>query len=150
MAKVIFSYGTQAQYDALASKNDGTMYFITDTRRIYKGEHKVSDVSVRIVDVVPTYESALEDVMYVVITADDVGLHVKDVASRSIRQVGGGTIKNNAISSIEMFDENILFTSKETDGEGKEVTLSETDDSTIPTSGAVVKAIKEELADYVE
>jgi hypothetical protein len=35
---VSFSFGTQSQYDSLATKNVNTMYVITDTRRIYIGD----------------------------------------------------------------------------------------------------------------
>lgn len=34
---VKFIFGTKAQFDALATKDNGTIYFITDTRQIYKG-----------------------------------------------------------------------------------------------------------------
>lgn len=34
---VKFIFGTKAQFDALATKDSGTIYFITDTRQIYKG-----------------------------------------------------------------------------------------------------------------
>jgi len=35
---VIFNNSlTQSQYDALATKDEGTLYFITDTKRLYKG-----------------------------------------------------------------------------------------------------------------
>ena len=33
-----FLTGTQAQYDSLLNKDDGTLYFILDTHRIYRGE----------------------------------------------------------------------------------------------------------------
>lgn len=35
--EVVFKSGTQANYDALTSKDDGTLYFTTDTHKIYKG-----------------------------------------------------------------------------------------------------------------
>ena len=45
MAKVLFSYGLQAKYNALETKQLDTIYFITDTGRIYKGDSLISDVS---------------------------------------------------------------------------------------------------------
>ena len=37
MKQVKFVQTTQSVYDALASKDSGTLYFIIDTQRIYKG-----------------------------------------------------------------------------------------------------------------
>lgn len=38
MANVIFKHGTRAQYDALATKDASTLYWLTDTRELFKGE----------------------------------------------------------------------------------------------------------------
>ena len=38
MAQVKFLFGTLDQYKALASKDANSLYFITDTYEIYKGE----------------------------------------------------------------------------------------------------------------
>lgn len=38
MATVIFKHGTQAKYDALLTKDANTLYWLTDTKRLYKGE----------------------------------------------------------------------------------------------------------------
>lgn len=51
MAMVNFKVGTQAKYDA-ATKNDNTLYFITDAKRIYKGSVDVTESLV----VVTNYE----------------------------------------------------------------------------------------------
>lgn len=37
MANVNFGYGTKSNYDKLATKDANTLYFITDTRQIFKG-----------------------------------------------------------------------------------------------------------------
>lgn len=37
MQNVLFYFGTQAKYDALAEYNDLALYFITDTQRLYRG-----------------------------------------------------------------------------------------------------------------
>lgn len=39
---VIYKYGTQSAYDALTQKDDNTIYFITDTHRIYVGSSEYS------------------------------------------------------------------------------------------------------------
>ena len=38
MAKVLFKFRTQAQYDALLEKDSSTLYWIGDTQRLYKGD----------------------------------------------------------------------------------------------------------------
>lgn len=38
MANVIFRTGTRAQYDALATKDANTLYWLTDTQELFKGE----------------------------------------------------------------------------------------------------------------
>lgn len=47
MAKVLFKYGTQAEYEALETKNPDALYFITDSNRIYKGSDKVASADVK-------------------------------------------------------------------------------------------------------
>lgn len=37
MAKVIFKFGTQAQYNGLATKLENALYFLTDTGELYRG-----------------------------------------------------------------------------------------------------------------
>ena len=38
MANVIFKHGTRAQYDAIAVKDVNTLYWLTDTQELFKGE----------------------------------------------------------------------------------------------------------------
>ena len=38
MANVLFKTGTQAQYDALTTKNENALYWLLDTKKLYKGE----------------------------------------------------------------------------------------------------------------
>lgn len=38
MANVIFKFGTRAQYDAIATKNTNTLYWLTDTQELMKGD----------------------------------------------------------------------------------------------------------------
>ena len=37
MANVLFKFGTQAEFDALTSKNENALYWLTDTQRLYRG-----------------------------------------------------------------------------------------------------------------
>lgn len=43
--KVKFIQTTQSKYDALETKDEGTLYFIEDTLRVYKGNVLFSDGS---------------------------------------------------------------------------------------------------------
>ena len=38
MANVIFKFGPQAKYDALAEHDSNTLYWLTDSKRLYKGD----------------------------------------------------------------------------------------------------------------
>ena len=38
MANVLFKFGTRAQFDAIVTKNESTLYWISDTQELYKGE----------------------------------------------------------------------------------------------------------------
>lgn len=40
-----FRYGTQDEFDALSTKNPSAVYFIEDTRRLYKGDVLIADAS---------------------------------------------------------------------------------------------------------
>ena len=37
MANVIFKFGTRAQYDALITKDEHTLYWLSDTQELMKG-----------------------------------------------------------------------------------------------------------------
>ncbi len=37
MSQILFYTGTKAQFDALATKNENALYFLTDVRKLYKG-----------------------------------------------------------------------------------------------------------------
>ena len=38
MANVIFKQGTRAQYDAIATKDSNTLYWLSDTQELFKGD----------------------------------------------------------------------------------------------------------------
>jgi hypothetical protein len=40
--KVIFRYGPRADYEALSSINDDTLYFLTDSGEIFKGKDNLT------------------------------------------------------------------------------------------------------------
>ena len=49
MSQILFYTGTKAQYDALTTKNENALYFLTDANKLYKGStpftHPVQTVS---------------------------------------------------------------------------------------------------------
>ena len=49
MSQILFYTGTKAQFDALTTKNENALYFLTDANRLYKGStpftHPVQAVS---------------------------------------------------------------------------------------------------------
>lgn len=140
MPKVLFSYGLQSQYEGVQSKDTDTLYFITDTQRIYKGDTLISDVThlnVSFVDAIPEVGSAQEDILYVATVGGSTTLWVKN--GESLSQVGGGeaTEVADGVLDIGNFQPGIIVTD-----------LSNPNDTTIPTTKAVSDAITEALADY--
>lgn len=53
MAKVNFQAGTLSQYSGLSSRNENTLYFITDAKKIYKGDIDVTSA----VEIVTSFDS---------------------------------------------------------------------------------------------
>lgn len=62
--KVIFSATTQSVYDALTSKDNNTLYFVTDSGKIYKGSDDVTKSVVK-VTAFPDADKAVRNVIYV-------------------------------------------------------------------------------------
>ena len=139
MAKVLFSYGLQSQFDLLEGKNADTIYFITDTQRIYKGETLVADVAkteVAFVDSVPEAASAQEHVLYIVTKNGSTTMWIKN--GESMEQTGGGEATEIAdgIVSIDKLDPSLIAKD-----------LSTPNDTTIPTTKAVNDAIEAAIAE---
>ena len=59
----ILKYGTQAQYNALASKDETQLYFCTDTGKLYKGD---TDFSVAVVKVASKPQTPIANRVYVI------------------------------------------------------------------------------------
>ena len=134
MAQVIFRYGTSAAFTSLPVKDENSLYFLTDSQQIYKGEQLVSDVTklnVTFTATEPTPEDAQEDMLYVVTTPEGTGIYVK--SEETITQVGGGEAQEIAdgIVSIDKLAPGLVATD-----------LSSPSDTTIPTTKAVSDAIQ--------
>lgn len=62
--KVIFYNITQSGYDALETKSADTLYFVSDTKRIYKGSAELTQ-SVVVTESTPDVASAVVDKLYI-------------------------------------------------------------------------------------
>ena len=137
MASVLFKFGNQAAYDALASStgyDTNSLYFIEDTGRLYKGSVLMSEQAI-FVSAVPEFNSAKASRIYVVTSEDSASLYVK--GATQMVQVGGGTIQPGAITNLNVFNSSLLAT---------ELTEGSTD-SQLPTAKAVYDAIQAVAAD---
>lgn len=133
MANVLFKFGNQAAYDALATGagyDTNSLYFIEDTARLYKGSVLMSQQT-SFVTAVPEFASAKSGIIYVVTTSGSVTLYVK--GETEMLQAGGGTVQPGAITNLNVFNDSLITKT------GADLPA---DDSTIPTSGAVKAAIE--------
>lgn len=133
MAKVLFSYGSKANYLALSVKDENTLYFITDSQEIFKGNQLVADktkLNVSFVGAIPTAETSVPNVLYVATVDGKTTMWIK--SGDSIVQTGGG-------EATEIAD-GVITISKFADGTVAK-TLDAASDNTIPTSKAVADAI---------
>lgn len=137
MANVLFKFGNQAAYDALASStgyDTNSLYFIEDTGRLYKGSVLMSEQAI-FVSAVPEFDAAKASRIYVVTSEDSASLYVK--GATQMVQVGGGTIQPGAITNLDVFNSSLLAT---------ELTEGSTDNQ-LPTAKAVYDAIQAVAAD---
>lgn len=137
MASVLFKFGNQAAYDALASStgyDTNSLYFIEDTGRLYKGSVLMSEQAI-FVSAVPEFDAAKASRIYVVTSEDSASLYVK--GATQMVQVGGGTVQPGAITNLDVFNSSLLAT---------ELTQGSTD-SQLPTAKAVYDAIQAVAAD---
>lgn len=72
MANVNFSYGSKANYDKLTPKDSNTLYFITDTRQIFKGTDEYTK-SCKMVSALPA-SGQIQGVIYFRMT--DYTMHI--------------------------------------------------------------------------
>lgn len=126
--KVLFSRGLSTSPE-LVSKNADTLYFLTDTKQIYLGDTLIANVSesnVQFVEAVPEFDTAEENVLYVV-TGADGGIYIK--GDSTMDQVSGGEAESvkDGVLDLGNFQAGVVAT---------EIGESPTD-TTIPTSQAV-------------
>lgn len=78
MGKVQYKYGTQAQFDGLALKDEDALYFLTDSQRIYKGEKKISSSDVVFSTTVPDVKNTFDGILYVVLKGSKYSMFIKN------------------------------------------------------------------------
>lgn len=130
-----FSYGLQSNYDNLISKDAETLYFITDTYRIYKGDVLVAanNVIVTTEQGLPEAENAVSGVIYVVKSDDSYTIKV-------VNESGDAYVDaSNTKVSMSSFVDGLI---------SKVVPSSGATDDSIPTTKAVADAIANGLKDY--
>lgn len=122
MAKVLFKYGTQSQYNSLLTKDPNSLYFITDSNRIYKGEDLVASKDVKLITELPVGDSILEDTIYIKYDQDKrkYSMYIKN--------------QENTLDEIELGSSTPLFTDVKYDaskeGNNAEWTFTLSDGST--------------------
>lgn len=106
-----FVYGLSDAYKKLSTKNPEALYFLTDTKQIYKGNVLVSDSNVRFVTVAPSADNTEAGYLYVYTdSANKVTLWTR--AGDNVIQVGGGEATEIAdgIITISKFAEGTVAT----------------------------------------
>ena len=115
--KILFA-GTQANYNALATKDTSKLYFTTDTNKLYKGSTDFS-AAVRVVSALPASGSAANNVLYVV--------NNSGFKSAAYTVDGGANYVTIALAYLTS-----------TTGIDDDSTTGNADDTTVPTTKAVV------------
>lgn len=136
MASVLYRYGTQDQYNAVAQKDENAIYFISDTQRIYKGNKLYASADIIVSPTVPEFETALADKLYVVFVDGEVTLYFKGESAMLV--AGGGKVRPGSISDLNSFDPALLDTA----------TSEELANSKLPTTSKVSEMISAAVGEY--
>lgn len=137
MSNIYLGYGLRAGFDAIQTKDSDTLYFITDTQQIYRGNDLIADatkLNVAFVDSLPDAEFAESGKLYVV--TDSQGTRIVAKQGDTLLPVGAG-------EATSVADGSIRFTSLANDVIATNFTNPS--DDTIPTTAAVKAAIEEAI-----
>lgn len=74
---VLHRYGIQAEYDNLITKDDNSIYFISDTHRIYKGTKLIAEGNVEFVTDIPEFDVAEDNKLYIIDDGTNIALSIK-------------------------------------------------------------------------
>ena len=145
---VKFLKGTLAKYEALASKDAGTLYFITDTGAIYLGETLVADKTVLDQDQVNSLVADALENFYTKADIDEFLAKYRTSADQDI-------IDNEIKASVKAISDDYLKGTDKTELEGK-ITAHETavntkfeDYSTTAQMNAAIDADVKVVTDYI-
>lgn len=129
---VKFCSGLQSDYDKLTVRDTGTLYVITDTQRIYKGDILISSQNILKVDELPDVAEAKTDAIYVVLTDNDLDTYIlSDDSTKFVR------LSNNNVSINDIDPESIATS----------ISIEDASDSKLTTEKAVSDAISNALID---
>ena len=103
-ANVSFYYGTKANYNALASHDDSTLYFITDTLQLYRGDEEYTK-STQFVTALPT-SGARQGVIY--IRSNDLSMW--RYTGTAYQQINKGYVTEIPSSADDASDNNVPTT----------------------------------------
>lgn len=98
MAQVKFKYGTWAQYSAITSKDNDTLYFITDRKMVYKGETEYTS-SIKGAEVGTSGEGDAQLKQLTITLADGSTIQYdapSSVALKAVKDTLDGKINNHA------------------------------------------------------
>ena len=138
MTDVLFYYGTKAKYDALETKDSGTLYFLTDTLQLFKGSEEYTK-TVKLVSELPA-TGQLQGVVYVKTT--NFTAHVWDGAT--FHQISQNTV--TTIPASGATDDNVPTTKAVADyvaaklGDPSNITGVVTDVTYTPATGTMAVA----------
>lgn len=128
---VKFVYGLSTAYKALQAKDAQSLYFLTDTKQIYKGDVLVADSNVRFVTDLPSTTNTEPGYLYIYSDASGKASVYANI-NGTVVQVGGGEAAEikDGIITISKFAEGTIASN-----------LDNPDDATLPTTKAVSDAI---------
>lgn len=130
---VKFVYGTKAKYEALIAKDPDTLYFLLDTKQIYKSTDLVSDCNVRFVETEPLAATSETGMLYVCIKEGKGTLWVK--SGSTMIQVGGG-------EATQVAEKVLTITNFTDDTVATEISADAASATKIPTEAAVANFVK--------
>ena len=126
-----FKYGTQEQYNAQV-KDNSALYFISDTKRIYRGEELIAGVQAMIVTILPSFSTAIDGVIYVLLDGTTAKMYVK--GDTELIPVAAEVL-DGSITSIDVFSPDMVITSADD--------MANADDNSIITAAAVKSAMED-------
>lgn len=133
---ILFKYGTQEQYD-VQIKDNSALYFISDTKRIYRGEELIAGITAEVVDALPSFTSAVSGILYVLVEGDFAKLYVKGDTS-FIPLIS--EVEDQSIKDIGAFNPDMILTSDDD--------IEDADDNKLMTAKAIKSAIDKAMGTW--